>query len=47
METYGRQIGAGYTDEKGVKTSLNSQELAPAAIILDAKLTLSTPDRLW
>jgi alcohol dehydrogenase class IV len=40
-------VGAGFTDDSGVKVSVSSQELAPAGIILDAELTLSTPDRLW
>ncbi|KAF8345905.1 alcohol dehydrogenase IV [Amanita rubescens] len=40
-------VGAGYTDEQGNKASVNSQELAPAGIILDAELTLATPQRLW
>ncbi|KAE9411389.1 iron-containing alcohol dehydrogenase [Gymnopus androsaceus JB14] len=41
------QIGAGYTDENGKKVTISSQDLAPSAIILDAELTLSTPERLW
>ena len=41
------QIGAGYTSEEGTKVLVNSQELAPAGIILDAELTLATPERLW
>ncbi|KAI0958293.1 hypothetical protein AcV7_004150 [Taiwanofungus camphoratus] len=40
-------VGAGYTSEEGKKVSVSSQELAPAGIILDAELTLATPDRLW
>ncbi|KAJ3790825.1 alcohol dehydrogenase IV [Lentinula aff. detonsa] len=40
-------IGAGYTDESGKKVAVSSQKLAPAAIILDAELTLATPERLW
>ncbi|KAH7108220.1 alcohol dehydrogenase IV [Auriculariales sp. MPI-PUGE-AT-0066] len=36
-------IGAGY---KG-KSRVNDQQLAPAAIILDAELTLATPAKLW
>ncbi|KAF7330835.1 Alcohol dehydrogenase IV [Mycena venus] len=40
-------IGAGYTDEHGNKLSVSHQLLAPAGIILDAELTLPTPDRLW
>ena len=40
-------VGAGFTDEKGSKTRVMSPELAPAGIILDAELTLATPERLW
>ncbi|VDB95141.1 unnamed protein product [Peniophora sp. CBMAI 1063] len=40
-------IGAGFTNEKGVKDSVNDPALAPAGIILDAELTLATPERLW
>ncbi|KAA1476790.1 iron-containing alcohol dehydrogenase [Dentipellis sp. KUC8613] len=40
-------IGAGYTDESGQKVAVSSPQLAPAGIILDAELTLSTPERLW
>ncbi|KAI0768744.1 iron-containing alcohol dehydrogenase [Trametes elegans] len=40
-------IGAGYTNEEGVKAVVSSSELAPAGIILDAELTLATPERLW
>ncbi|KAH9056577.1 alcohol dehydrogenase IV [Lactarius vividus] len=40
-------IGAGYTDESGHKASVSSPYLAPAGIILDAELTLPTPERLW
>ncbi|KAF9566696.1 alcohol dehydrogenase IV [Agrocybe pediades] len=39
-------IGAGYTNDEGQKVAVSSQELAPAGIILDAELTLSTPERL-
>lgn len=42
-----RQIGAGFTNEEGQKVAISSQELAPAGIILDAELTLSTPEWLW
>ena len=41
------KIGAGYTDEAGHKTAVSSQYLAPSGIILDAELTLATPERLW
>lgn len=40
-------IGAGYTNKQGDKVSVAHQELAPAGIILDAELTLSTPEQLW
>ncbi|KAG6820245.1 hypothetical protein H0H93_003409 [Arthromyces matolae] len=40
-------IGAGYTDEDGNKVAVSSQYLAPGGIILDAELTLATPERLW
>jgi alcohol dehydrogenase class IV len=40
-------VGAGYTDETGHKASVSSPYLAPAGIILDAELTLPTPERLW
>ncbi|KAG6832619.1 hypothetical protein H0H92_014455 [Tricholoma furcatifolium] len=39
-------IGAGYTDDEGIKVAVSSQALAPAGIILDAELTLATPERL-
>lgn len=41
------QIGAGFTNDEGYKVVVSSQELAPAGIILDAELTLATPERLW
>ncbi|KAF7971874.1 hypothetical protein HWV62_19755 [Athelia sp. TMB] len=40
-------VGAGFTDKDGNKTAVSSPELAPAGIILDAELTLATPERLW
>ncbi|PIL35440.1 hypothetical protein GSI_02167 [Ganoderma sinense ZZ0214-1] len=40
-------IGAGFTNEQGEKSRITSTELAPAGIILDAELTLATPERLW
>jgi alcohol dehydrogenase class IV len=40
-------IGAGYTDEAGQKTAVSSQYLAPSGVILDAELTLATPEKLW
>jgi len=39
--------GAGFTDDGGHKVGVDSPELAPAGVILDAELTLDTPDRLW
>ncbi|KAH8078070.1 alcohol dehydrogenase IV [Cristinia sonorae] len=39
--------GAGFTNEEGIKTAVSSPELPPAGIILDAELTLATPERLW
>lgn len=41
------QIGAGFTNDEGQKVAVSSQELAPAGVILDAELTLATPERLW
>ncbi|KAI0745044.1 alcohol dehydrogenase IV [Earliella scabrosa] len=40
-------VNAGYTSEDGHKVAVSSPELVPAGIILDAELTLSTPERLW
>ncbi|KZS86907.1 alcohol dehydrogenase IV [Sistotremastrum niveocremeum HHB9708] len=40
-------IGAGYTNEDGVKVAVSDQQLAPSGIILDSELTLDTPERLW
>jgi len=40
-------VGAGYTNEEGKKVAVSSPQLAPAGVILDAELTLATPDRLW
>ncbi|KAK7675961.1 hypothetical protein QCA50_021074 [Cerrena zonata] len=40
-------IGAGFTNDEGVKIAVSSPDLAPAGIILDAEVTLATPDRLW
>lgn len=40
-------VGAGYTNEEGKKVAVSSPQLAPAGIILDAELTLATPNRLW
>lgn len=41
------QVGAGFTNDEGLKVGVSSQELAPAGVILDAELTLSTPEKLW
>ncbi|KAG6908034.1 hypothetical protein DXG01_006453 [Tephrocybe rancida] len=38
---------AGYTDDTGNKVAISSPSLAPGGIILDAELTLATPERLW
>ncbi|KAF8552739.1 iron-containing alcohol dehydrogenase [Imleria badia] len=38
---------AGYTDEQGKKVRVADPMLAPAGIILDAELTLATPEELW
>jgi alcohol dehydrogenase class IV len=40
-------VGGGYTDEEGHKAVVSDPQLAPAGIILDAELTLATPERLW
>ncbi|KAK0185847.1 alcohol dehydrogenase IV [Armillaria mellea] len=40
-------IGAGYTNDQGQKVVVSSKRLVPAGIILDAELTLPTPERLW
>ncbi|KAK7056501.1 hypothetical protein VNI00_003057 [Paramarasmius palmivorus] len=40
-------IGSGYTNDEGQKVAVSSPKLAPAGIILDAELTLATPERLW
>ncbi|KAG1753033.1 alcohol dehydrogenase IV [Suillus lakei] len=39
--------GAGYTNKQGDKVLVVHQDLSPAGIILDAELTLSTPEQLW
>ncbi|KAI0633700.1 iron-containing alcohol dehydrogenase [Trametes polyzona] len=38
---------AGYTNEDGHKKLIGSPSIPPAGIILDAELTLSTPEKLW
>ncbi|KAG8743614.1 hypothetical protein FRC10_011677 [Ceratobasidium sp. 414] len=40
-------MNAGYTNEEGNKVSVNNPELCPDAVILDANLTVHTPERLW
>jgi len=40
-------INAGFTNEKGHKAGVQGTQLTPAGIILDAELTLHTPERLW
>ena len=42
-----RKFFAGYTNEERQKTPLTSPYLAPSGVILDAELTLATPERLW
>ncbi|KLO09147.1 alcohol dehydrogenase IV [Schizopora paradoxa] len=39
--------GAGYTGEDGHKIAVISPEIGLSGIILDAELTLPTPERLW
>jgi hypothetical protein len=41
------KVGAGYTNDAGEKNAVSSPYLAPAGVILDAELTLATPERLW
>ncbi|KAI5115511.1 hypothetical protein M0805_002924 [Coniferiporia weirii] len=38
---------AGYTNEEGNKVVMSAPGLAPSGVILDAELTLPTPERLW
>ncbi len=47
MLTRIHQAGAGFTSEDGHKNGLFALELGLAGIILDAELTLPTPERLW
>ena len=42
-----QKAGGGYTDEAGHKSHLYSLYLPPSGVILDAELTLATPERLW
>jgi alcohol dehydrogenase class IV len=41
------KVGAGYTNEAGQKTVVSSPYLAPSGVILDAELSLVTPENLW
>ena len=41
------QAVAGYTDEQGNKVNISDPMIAPAGVILDAELTLATPEELW
>ncbi|KAL5524167.1 hypothetical protein ACEPAG_8340 [Sanghuangporus baumii] len=36
-----------YTDENGEKITISDRGLTPSGVILDAELTVSTPERLW
>ncbi|KAK5119629.1 hypothetical protein LTR85_007458 [Meristemomyces frigidus] len=40
-------LGAGYTNEDGMKTGVAHPELAPHAVIYDSKFALETPAWLW
>ncbi|KAF2433577.1 maleylacetate reductase [Tothia fuscella] len=40
-------MGAGFTKEDGVKTSVGAPELTPEVIIYDSKFGLETPPYLW
>lgn len=40
-------LGAGYTNEQGMKTGVAHPELAPHVIIYDSKFALETPPWLW
>ncbi|KAK4544137.1 hypothetical protein LTR36_004635 [Oleoguttula mirabilis] len=40
-------LGAGYTNENGMKTGVAHPELAPRAILYDSKFALETPQWLW
>lgn len=40
-------LGAGYTNEDGMKTGVAHPELAPHVIIYDSKFALETPEWLW
>ena len=41
------KAGAGYTNEHGEKVAVATPELALSGIVLDAELTLATPENLW
>ncbi|PCH43470.1 alcohol dehydrogenase IV [Wolfiporia cocos MD-104 SS10] len=40
-------IVGGYSDQTGSKVTICDPQIIPAAIIMDAELTLATPERLW
>jgi alcohol dehydrogenase class IV len=40
-------LGAGYTNENGIKTGVAHPELAPHVILYDSKFALETPPWLW
>ncbi|CAK4030914.1 related to Lactaldehyde reductase [Lecanosticta acicola] len=40
-------LGAGYTNEQGMKTGVAHPELAPHVILYDSKFALETPPWLW
>jgi len=40
-------LGAGYTNENGMKTGVSHPELAPHVILYDSKFALETPPWLW
>jgi len=40
-------VGAGFTNDEGQKVRVSSPKLVPSGVILDAELTVSTPERLW
>lgn len=38
---------AGYTDKEGNKAALSAEGVVPKAIIMDPKLSVYTPEKLW
>ncbi|KAI0717294.1 hypothetical protein C8T65DRAFT_828326, partial [Cerioporus squamosus] len=46
LTTSTSQVGAGYRNDEGHKVALFAPELGPSGVILDAELTLATPERL-